>query len=116
MGYRQTEFPAKVIDFPIAQLDFSEQELIETFGAGVVPDPEPFTFPGPVKLWALVTDDGQHLVLEHHLGQEKITVLYAAPMDLTLALASLNIEKDRVVWEQTQEKINKFRTLHNVQF
>ena len=50
MGYRQTEFPAKVIDFPIAQLDFSEQELIETFGAGVVPDPEPFTFPGPVKL------------------------------------------------------------------
>ena len=109
MGFRRSQFPARVHDFPIAQINLSEAELILQFGPGVVPEHELFTFPGPVILWSLEADDGQFIVLEHHLGQKSMTELCAEPMNLKRALSSLGIAEDRVTWEQTQEEICKFQ-------
>jgi hypothetical protein len=108
MGFRRSDFPAKVFDFPLGQINLSETELALRFGPGVVPEPEPFTYPGPVLLWSLEAEDGQCIVLEHHLSQKSMTVLCAEPMNLKLALQSLGIAQERVTWAQTQAEITKF--------
>jgi hypothetical protein len=108
MGFRRSDFPAKVFDFPLGQVDLSETELALRFGPGVVPEPEPFTYPGPVLLWSLEAEDGQCIVLEHHLSQKNMTKLCAEPMNLKLALDSLGITQERVTWAQTQEEITRF--------
>ena len=108
MGFRRSDFPAKVYDFPIAEIDLSESELTSRFGPGVLPEPELFTFPGPVVLWAFEADDGQCIVLEHHLSKENMTVLCAEPKNAKLALSTLGVAPDRMTWEQTQEEITRF--------
>ena len=108
MGFRKSQFPARVHDFPIAQINLSEAELILQFGPGVVPESEPFTFSGPAIFWSLEADDGQFIVLEHHLSQKNMTALCAEPMNLKRALSSLGIAENRVTWEQTQEEICRF--------
>src|SRR5688572_16986485 len=100
---KQIPFPVDVDGGrPVCTLDITERELTIRFGAGM--DIHDSTlFPGPVRLWALMLDDGQVVAIEHHRHMQ-CTVVYANPRDLDRALRGLGIADQCVTWRYELEQ------------
>lgn len=98
---KRLPLPVHVEDRPLAELNLSELELTQRFGEGHTPPIEPHTYPGPIKVWALMLDDGQVVLLEHDLTK-RFTLVHAAPPDLERALRGLGIPEARVTWRAAE--------------
>ena len=94
---KRLTLPVNVDDRPLAQLDVPEEELVRRYGDGVTPIIEPFTYPGPIRVWAIMLDDGQVVLLERDLT-EGFTLLHANPPDLQRALTGLALPAECVTW------------------
>ncbi len=91
--------PIDVKDRPLATLKLSRGELTRRFGNGVVPDVEMFTFPGSIHVWPLRLDDGQRVLLMHHIEKD-LTELYANPEDVDRALRGIGVASTLVTWRR----------------
>jgi hypothetical protein len=63
---RTLSFPVALVNFPIVSMRVDLATLESVFGKAHqdIPNPEIFTYPSPVKLWAFEFDCGLQIVLE----------------------------------------------------
>jgi hypothetical protein len=101
---RPLPFPVPIHDWPIIGFDVDLSELIGAYGEPHkdVIEPEMFTFPGPVKLWAFEFDCGLQLAIEYCVGAS-LTVLYSPQHDFEHLLRHIELPI-RNLWIQDAVK------------
>ncbi len=90
--------PVDVDGDPVGAIDLMADELVARYGEGLAAI-DPSDFPGPVRLWPLLLDDGQIVCLEHHFAIGT-TIVHANPKDLDRAIRGLGLPDSRVSWRK----------------